>query len=630
MERNQMIAIVVIVIVIAGAGVAFVFMSQPTRPPDDIYVYETIGNPRYFDPHISYDSGSGEIIDQSYETLYTYPWGTGERGGHPEVNPTVPLLAADDPEILDNGTRYVITLRQGVTFADGTPFNASVAVWNFKRAMKMFRLAGPVWMIAEPIKGGIAVEDAAFGYGPTSPEFIAAFDAWDASDAVEATGTYEVTYRLDAPAAYFIPAMTYTVGCMISPTYAEAHSTTAGAKYGVDYGEEFTWMYNHTMGTGPYQSAEWRTGEFVKLVLNEDYWRADATEAAIAPPSYAGSIKEIWRRTNEDQTSMNLNLKTGIVDDTYWPTTHADEIYDNVTLGSNDENIYFRTGGTAFVVMAFSFQMSLMNWTLGTNTFETISPFAWRGLRKTFANVFDFDAFINAVTRGWSYKAQGPIPAGMPYQNATYWTEGLHPEDAVVFWNEAMNDSEFVDVMNTVENKLLLYYNSGNTLREQACLLLKDGFDAMMALPAANTTGLDATPEIVVNALEWANFLEKEENGELPIWLVGWGADYADPDNFVSPYLHSRGTFSQNQGYNSSVMDALILEGKLETDPVERQRIYNEIQELAAYDQPSLYLYSGKEFTTFRAWLKGIGMRYNTMPSYYYIYHVYKDYVNYT
>jgi ABC-type transport system substrate-binding protein len=77
-------------------------------------------------------------------------------------------------------------------------------------------------------------------------------------------------------------------------------------------------------------------------------------------------------------------------------------------------------------------------------------------------------------------------------------------------------------------------------------------------------------------------------------------------------------------------MDALILEGKLETDPVERQRIYNEIQELAAYDQPSLYLYSGKEFTTFRAWLKGIGMRYNTMPSYYYIYHVYKDYVNYT
>jgi ABC-type transport system substrate-binding protein len=413
-----MIAIVVIVIVIAGAGVAFVFMSQPTRPPEDIYVYETIGNPRYFDPHISYDSGSGEIINQAYETLYWYDWGTGTRGDHPSANPTVPLLAAGPPDIQDNGTTYVITLREGVTFADGTPFNASVAVWNFKRAMKMFRLAGPVWMIAEPIAGGLAVEDAAFGYGPTSQEFKDAFDAWDATDAVNATGTYEITYTLAAPAAYFIPAMTYTVGAMISPTYAEKYATHAGAKYGVDYGEEYSWMYNHTCGTGPYQSVEWRTGEFVRLVLNEDYWRADATEAAIAPPDYAGSIKEIWRRTNEDQTSMNLNLKTGVVDDTYWPTTHADEIYDNVTMGSNDPNIFFRTGGTAFVVMAFSFQLGMMNWTIGTDTFEIVSPFATRGLRKALANVFDFDSFINAVTRGWSYKAQGPIPAGMPYQNA--------------------------------------------------------------------------------------------------------------------------------------------------------------------------------------------------------------------
>jgi peptide/nickel transport system substrate-binding protein len=625
-----MIAIVVIVIVIAGAGVAFVFMSQPTRPPEDTYVWESIGNPRYFDPHIAYDSGSGEVIDQSYETLYTYPWGSGERGGHPEVNPTVPLLAASAPDISPNGTVYTITLRQGITFADGTPFNASAAVWNFKRAMKMFRTAGPVWMIAEPIQGGVAVEDAAFGYGPTSQEFKDAFDAWDATNAVEATGTYEVTYRLAGPAGYFIPAMTYTVGCMISPTYAEAHSTTPGAKYGVDYGEEFTWMYNHTCGTGPYQITEWRTGEFWRGELNEDYWRADRTEAAIAPPSYAGSIKTIIRRTNEDVTSRILNLKTGVVDDVYWPTTNADEIYDNVTMGSNDANIFFRTGGTAFVVMAFSFQLGLMNWTLGTNTFEVMSPLAWRGLRKAFASVFDYDSYHQAVTRGWTFTAEGPIPRGMPYQNGTYWEDnGYFPEAAVDYWNEAMNDSAFVDVMNTIENKILLYYNSGNTLREQACLLLKDGFDDMMALGTVNTTGLDATPEIVVNALEWANFLEKEENGELPMWLVGWGADYADPDNFATPYLHSRGTFAEPQHYNNSVMDALLLEAKQETDPDERQRLYNEIQELANYDQPSLYLYSSKEFTIFRAWLKGIGMRYNTMPSYYYLYHVYKDYTNF-
>jgi peptide/nickel transport system substrate-binding protein len=624
-----MIAIVMILVVIVGFGVAFVFMTQSTRPPEDVYIYETIGNPRYFDPHIVYDRGSGEIIDQCYETLYTYPWGSGERGGHPVVDFSIPLLAAGPPTISENGTVYTIELRQGVTFADGTPFNASAAVWNFKRAMKMFRTAGPVWMIAEPIKGGMAVKEMAFTYGSTSPEFKAAFDAWDATDAVEATGTYEVTYRLEKSAAYFIPAMTYTVGCMISPTFAEKHASTPGAKYGVYYGEEFTYMYNHTCGTGPYQVVEWKTGEYVHMTLNENYWRPGRTEAAIAPPSYAGSIKEIWRRTNEEQTNMNLNLKAGIVDDTYWPTTHADEIYDNVTLGSKDPNIFFRTGGTAFVVMAFQFQIGMMNWTIGTNTFETISPFAWRGLRKAFAYIFDLDAFINDVTKGWSCKAQGPIPRGMPYHNSSYWTEHYSPEIAVEYWNEAMQDPNFVDVMNTIEGEILYYYNIQGSLRGQFALLLKDGFDAMKLLPGMNTAGIDYDVKFTPVGIDWAIFLNKEENGELPVWLVGWGADYADPDNFVTPYLHSRGPFAKKQGFNNSMMDDLIIQGRAETDPDERQRIYNQIQELAAYDQPSLYLYSGKEFTIFRAWLKGIGMRYNTMCSYYYIYHVYKDYENY-
>jgi peptide/nickel transport system substrate-binding protein len=404
--------------------------------------------------------------------------------------------------------------------------------------------------------------------------------------------------------------MTYTVGSMISPTFAEKHASTPGAKYGVDYGEEFTYMSNHTCGTGPYQVVEWQKGEYVHMTLNEDYWRADATEAAIAAPSYAGSIKEIWRMINENQTSMNLNLTTGIVDDTYWPTTHAD-------------------------VMAFSFQMGLMNWTIGTNTFEVLPPTAWRGFRKMMAHLLDYDALIQAVTRGWAFQADGPIPRGIPYHNSGYWTEDYSPETAVDYWNEAMQDPDFVDVMNTIEGEILLYYPSGNIprqwviLREQVSLLLSDGFDAMKLLPEMNTTGLEYEPQVTPVVLEWANFTKRSEPewpDFLTLWQVGWAADYADPDNFVTPYLHSRGVFAREQGYSNSVMDDLIMQSRAETDPVARQTIYNQIQELAAYDQPSLYLYLGKEFTTFRAWLKGIGMRYNTMPSYYYIYHVYKDY----
>ena len=624
MRRNQMTAMAMIVVVIAGFAVAFFFMPQQTGPAPDEYVYETIDNPLHLDPHIAYDRGSGEIIDQCYETLYTYQWGSGERGGYPLVEPTVPLLAAGPPTITENGTVYTIELRQGITFADGTPFNASAAVWNFKRAMKLYRLID--YTIAEPIKGGLAVVDA-ISSGPTSPEFIAAFETWDATDAVEATSTYEVTYRLEKAAAYFIPAMTYNVGCMISPTFAEKHASTPGAKYGVDYGEKFTYMYNHTCGTGPYQVVEWKTGEYVHMALNEDYWRADATEAAIAPPPYAGSIREIWRRTNENQSSMNLNLKTGIVDDTYWPTTHADEIYDKVTMGSKDPSIFFRTGGVSFVVMGLSFQMGIMNWSLANgSSVETYAPSHWREFRNMMTYLLDYDACIQAVYEGWAVKAQGPIPIEMHYHNASYWTEHYDLETAVEYWNEAMQDPGFVAIINAIEGDIPLYYKQDSVIREQVSLLVKDCFEDMKQLPQMNTTGLDYEPKFTLIGLPESPNPWIGSGPEPSMWLTGCLSDYSDPDNIVRPFLHSKGFIAQMFGYSNSVMDDLIMQGRTETDAVVRQQIYNQIQELAAYDRPFLWLYSPKEFTVFRAWLKGIGMRYQPMSSYYYIYHVYKDY----
>jgi ABC-type transport system substrate-binding protein len=621
---------------IVGAGGVLVFINQSTRPPVDAYVFERLGDPSSLDPHIFWGRLSGDVIEQAYETLYTYPWGTGERGGHPEITPTIPLLAASAPVITENSTVYTIPLRQGITFHDGTPFNASTAVWNFKRAMKMFDTFSPVMTIAEAIKGGMQVKDAALIYGPTSDEFKAAFDAWQVADAVEATSTYEVTYRLEGPAAYFIPAMTNMFGCMMSPTFAEKHASTPGISFGVDYGEELTYMYNHTCGTGPYQVVEWKKGEYVHMTLDEDYWRADATEAAIAPPSYAGSIKEIRFRIskNWNWTIKSNNLMTGLIDDTYWPIWYADEIYDNVTMGSKDPNIFFRTGGVPSSVIGLSFEMGLLNWTGYPDRYEAYSPFRWRELRNMVAYLLDYDSLnydYDPVFQGtrsdWTFQAKGPIPIGMPYQNSSYWTEHYDLETAVEYWNEAMQDPVFIDTMNTIGCNIPLVYFGYNDTLEQVYLQLKDGFEAMKQQPQMNTTGLNHEPGIRFWDPRILIFHYNVPIGRRNlIYLSGSSADYADPDSFVFSNLHSRGRGAQNRGYNNSEMDDLIIQGRAETDPVVRQQIYNQIQELAAHDHPILWLYSLKEFTVFGAWLKGIGMRYNPMFYYYYIYHVYKDY----
>jgi peptide/nickel transport system substrate-binding protein len=623
LRRNQAIAIAVIIVVIVGGGIAIFFMTRPTIPSPDTYVYERreYGNLfEYLDPHVAYDSEDIAIIEQVYEALYTYPWGWGARGNHPESTPTVPLLAVGPPTITESGTVYTIELRQGITFHDSTPFNASAVEWNFKRAMKMFPSYGSFeHTIAELIKGGSEVKDAAVSYGSTSDEFRTAFDAWEATDAVEASDIYEITYRLEEAASFFIPAMIQTALCMISPTFAENHATNPGDSFGVDYGEEFTYMCNHTCGTGPYEVVEWKEGEYAHMTLNQNYWRAGATEAAIAPPSYAGSIREIWFKANEDQTEVNLNLKTGVVDDTVWSSIYADEIYDNVTLGSKDPNIFFRTGGVGSYMSGFGFQMGIVNWTIGSDTFEAYSPFHWRGLRKAVAYILDYDTHLQTVARSWGVKAQGPIPVWMPYHNSSCWTEHYDPEIAVGYWNEAMQDPAFIDLVNAIGCRILLPCHVFQTYLMETWLLLQDGFESMKLLPEMDTAGLDYEP-MIGPAIEYIGSPEEEPL----LWLTGHSADYADPHDLVFHSLHSTGYYPQNLGYNNSVMDNLIMQGKAESDPVARQTIYNQIQELAAYDQPYLWLHTGKEFTTFRTWLKGIGLRYQPMSSYYYIYHIYK------
>lgn len=625
MERNQIYAIIVIVIVVAGAGVAFVFLTQPRITPEDQYIAETIGNPRSMDPHANYESFGSGLHFNIYETLYTYLWGSDN------TEPTVPLLASAAPVISADGKQYNISLRQGITFHDGTPFNASVVKWNFERAMKQFNTHGPVWMIAEPIKGGEVVELEAFVNGTTSPEFIAAFDDWQAnSGALVVLDTYTIQFNLEYPFAPFIPAMTYEVGAQMSPTYVLSNPNNdtgpMDSHWGVEYGEVHTWMETHTSGTGPYILEEWRPNEFVHMVIYDGYWRATATEAAIKPPTYAGSIKEVYIKTNEDTTGRLLNLRTGLADNVYWPTTNADEIWDNVTLGSRDPSITVRTGGFSYTLMAFTFNFNPINISRGGIEKEVESPFAYRELRKTFAYAFNYDAAISAIVRGWGFQAKGFIPQGMFGQDSSYWKETYDIAQAVAWWNQAMNLENFTRDINAMEGFIDLYYNSGNVIREQGCLLMKDGFAAVMADSATNLTGITTVPEVRVNALEWANYLEKMDNGELPIWLIGWAPDYADPHNYAFPFVASTGTFMIASGYKNATVDSWIVNASKSIVPSERLDLYGKIQAQVAYDQPSIYMYQPKEFTVYKAWMKGSGLVYNPMLSGWYWFHLYKDY----
>ncbi|MFW9800680.1 MAG: ABC transporter substrate-binding protein, partial [Candidatus Thorarchaeota archaeon] len=616
-RRKSNYVILLLLLALAGvSGTGFVFLSQPSYPPSDIFIMETAGDPDSMDPHVNDDIYGARVLFNVYETLYTYPWGSAT------TESAVPLLAALAPATSTDGLQYNISLRQEVIFHDGTPFNASCVKWNIERAAKMFDVNGPAWMIIEPLKGGGTLKNEAYVSGTSSPEFAAAFDDWQAnSSALVVLDAYTIQFNLEYLFAPFIAAMTHSVGSMISPTYVLTHTDNdTGAMeshWGVDHGQTSTFMETHACGTGPYLLEEWRPNEFLKLELFEDYWRMDVAELVIAPPEYAGHIETVLVRVNEDVTGRKLNLRTGLADYVDWPITNADEIWVNDTAGSMDPNIEVRTDGLIYSMMAFTFNFNRVNITRQGNETEVQSPFVYRELRKCFAYAFNYDEAIDTIVRGWGVQARGFIPQGMFGQNSAYWPEHYDIDEAVDWWNQAMLQPGFVETINNMSGYIDLYYNSGSVIREESFLLMRDGLASVMGNPATNLTGISPVPEVRVNGLTRQNYLNKVDNGEQPIWLTSWDPDYADPHNYALTFAHSQGTYMSVSSYHNSTLDEWIVNASESADPAQRLELYNKIQEQVSFDQPSIYMYQPRQFIVHRAWLKGRGLNFNPMHDFY-------------
>jgi ABC-type transport system substrate-binding protein len=106
-------------------------------------------------------------------------------------------------------------------------------------------------MIAEPILGGSAVEDAVYTYGDGSAEHIAAWADWqETSSAVLVLDDYTLRVRLAYAYTPFIAALTYEVGAMISPTFFMAHGGMSPVSGDTTLNEE-------ACGTGPYELVQW-------------------------------------------------------------------------------------------------------------------------------------------------------------------------------------------------------------------------------------------------------------------------------------------------------------------------------------------------------------------------------------
>ena len=89
---------------------------------------------------------------------------------------------------------------------------------------------------------------------------------------------------------------------------------------------------------------------------------------------------------------------------------------------------------------------------------------------------------------------------------------------------------------------------------------------------------------------DWTEYLDRTEDGEHDMCLLGWSADIADPDNFLYVLLHSDtatiGTAGNVAFYSNPDVDALLTEAQQTIDFDTREKNYLDAQWLIHKDSP--------------------------------------------
>jgi peptide/nickel transport system substrate-binding protein len=193
-------------------------------------VYATGTDATTLDPQFVTDVPTSRMVMQIHQTLV-----------YPDLKGNIQPVLAESWTVSDDKLTWTFKLRKGVTFHDGTPFNAESVKYTFDR-IKDPEIGSPRKSTAKVIKEVKVID-----------EYTAAF----------------ITSKPFAP---FLAQLSAYNLAILSPTAAK--------KYGKKYGE-------HPAGTGPFKLVSWSPGEKMIMARNENYWGnkalVDKLEVRVVP-----------------------------------------------------------------------------------------------------------------------------------------------------------------------------------------------------------------------------------------------------------------------------------------------------------------------------------------------------------
>ena len=217
-------------------------LPDATTEVDDVTWALVEGEPRSLIPGADYNFVAPNLCDSLLRVEPDFSIGEGIATTADWVDPVT----------------FVIDLREGVTFWDGTPVTAADVIYSLERHRN-------------------DVTDSYYG-------------AFVLVESIDATSDSQVTVRFTAPDSDFRNAIASGGGAVLSKTYSEEAGDALGTSGG------------GLLCAGPYELESWTPGTDIVTVANEDYWDG------------APLVKTVTYKFISDGTTLTNALLEGEVD----------------------------------------------------------------------------------------------------------------------------------------------------------------------------------------------------------------------------------------------------------------------------------------------------------------------------
>ena len=116
--------------------------------------------------------------------------------------------------------------------------------------------------------------------------------------------------------------------------------------------------------------------------------------------------------------------------------------------------------------------------------------------------------------------------------------------------------------------------------------------------------------QLEIRETDWNRFQEKIRKGSQQLFILGWNADYPDPENFLF-LLHGAQSRAKIQGENaanylSAEFDALFERMKNMPNSPERARLIDRMVDIARHDAPWVWGFHPKDYSLYHGWLANL------------------------